>query len=171
MRLHPVPRHAVALAFPLALLGTITPAAAAEPATAPAPAVVETSRCTLDAPDPVPGHLCTDPRLGPWPLPGEPVDALLDGYEPLGDMTDAEFLGQYRDADDRWRYPAHDGFDVTGRGDDLVVHRRETELASAALVDRFGAPTGRFLAPAGTPFEERALPPDTLNDAPDDYHC
>ena len=36
-----------------------------------------------------------------------------------------------------------------------------TELQPGANIDRYGAETGSFLSPAGTPFEERALRPGT----------
>ena len=35
-------------------------------------------------------------------------------------------------------------------------------LQPGMLIDRYGAPTGRYLSPAGTPFGARALPPDFL---------
>lgn len=100
--------------------------------------------------------------LGPQPLPHHrPVGALLHGYRRLGGMTEATFEARYRDGD-RWVYPPDDGFVVR---DGRPVEHRETLLPGEHL-DRFGYPGGGYLAPTGTPFAQRALPPQNL-DTPD----
>ena len=45
----------------------------------------------------------------------------------------------------------------------------ETTLQPGAVIDRYGATTGNFLSPAGTPFEERALPASRKNETPTVY--
>lgn len=47
-----------------------------------------------------------------------------------------------------------------------MLHRwaatpQRVDLAPGTLLDRYGAEGGRFLAPAGTPFEARAMPPSS----------
>ncbi len=65
-------------------------------------------------------------------------------------------MSPWRNSDGSWRYPAPNGFaGPTARG----------ELPLGTLIDRFGPPSGSYLSPVGTPFELRALPPDTI-DAP-----
>ena len=49
----------------------------------------------------------------------------------------------------RLLYPSNDGF---------ATVPVSTTLGRGTLIDRFGNPNGRFLAPAGTAFEQRALP-------------
>jgi hypothetical protein len=41
----------------------------------------------------------------------------------------------------------------------------QTTLQPGQLVDRFGAPSGYYLSPYGTPFASRSLPPETINSA------
>ncbi|WP_028647429.1 TNT domain-containing protein [Nocardiopsis sp. CNT312] len=127
-------------------------------------------------------YLCGDPRLGPASLPSEgPVAALVEGYERFGGLTPAAFLDRWYledqvdpatgDTFDGWDYPEHNGFAVQD-GEPVSGLR---VLGSGELLDRFGSPRGTFLAPAGAPYAERALPPDSLNTYPGgtehNYHC
>lgn len=99
------------------------------------------------------------PELGPKPLPrGGAVGPLLHGYKRFGTFTEPEFVAQFRDGAG-WIYPPDDGF-MSHHG---VVDRNPVQLNPGARLDRFGFPGGAFLAPARTPFTERALPPQNLN--------
>ncbi|MCH8493993.1 MAG: glycohydrolase toxin TNT-related protein, partial [Idiomarina sp.] len=50
------------------------------------------------------------------------------------------------------RWPPNDGF---------AAEPERVDLPPGTLLDRYGAEGGRFLAPAGTPFEARAMPPSS----------
>ena len=109
--------------------------------------------------------------LGPAELPtAPPVGPLLKGYERFGDLTEAEFLATYRSGGS-WVYPPEDGFVLDDEGDPIKYPEK---LWTGTRLDRFGYPGGSFLAPVGTPFAERSLPPQNLNtpeDAPQsNYH-
>ena len=71
--------------------------------------------------------------------------------------------GRWRDAKGRFAknpgWPANYGF---AAGEDSMV-----TLSSGTRIDRFGRPTGGFVAPAGTPFGQRALPASSYNS---EYH-
>ncbi|WP_017570835.1 TNT domain-containing protein [Nocardiopsis halotolerans] len=142
---------------------------------APVPHEPGTAHCPVL--DPPPGeedlerYLCGDPRLGPAELPEDgPVGALVEGYDRLGDLTPVEFLDRWA-TPEGWDYPDHMGFVVE---DGEPVTRLRT-LSDGAMLDRFGSSRGTFLAPAGAPYERRALPPDSLNTWPNgaehNYNC
>lgn len=101
-----------------------------------------------------------DERFGPAVLPEPPniVGELLRGYRRFGDESDAEdFLRKYWKDDPirpGWKYPDKGGFE----GDTENI-----KLQTGRLVDRFGPQSGRFLAPIGTPYAQRSLPPQSLN--------
>ncbi|NJQ02357.1 glycohydrolase toxin TNT-related protein [Streptomyces zingiberis] len=102
-----------------------------------------------------------DWRLGPKNLPQHgPLARMLRGYERLDGYTPASFLACYwNDATAGWWYPSPDGW-VLINGVPLKV---QVELEPGQKVDLFGSGFGNFLAPAGTPFAQRALPPSNLN--------
>jgi len=50
-------------------------------------------------------------------------------------------------------WPPNDGF----------KSKSPASLIPGARIDRYGDPTGRFAAPAGTPFSQRSLPADYIN--------
>jgi hypothetical protein len=121
-------------------------------------------------------YFCGDWRLGPKRLPDQGVvGSILKGYQRLGKLGAVEFLDRWWDptADSGqgdWRYPPNDGYASNGQGviaAPLVLHAGRT-------VDRFGGEAGRFLAPAGTKYGKRALPPSSLNTSdprfPYNYH-
>ncbi|MGW5047166.1 TNT domain-containing protein [Streptomyces griseoluteus] len=126
-----------------------------------------------------PYYFCGDWRLGPRRLPTRgPVGTILRGYDRLGGLTAVEFLDRWwnPNADSGqgdWRYPPDDGFAHNAQGGviatPLVLHANQK-----LMLDRFGAEAGRFLAPAGTKYGRRALPPSSLNTIdpryPYDYH-
>ncbi|MGF1607363.1 MAG: TNT domain-containing protein [Rhodothalassiaceae bacterium] len=64
-----------------------------------------------------------------------------------------------QDLSDEWydeegylRWPPDDGFEAGTRHANV--------LQPGQKIDRFGLPTGRFLSPSGSPYEQRALPYD-----------
>jgi hypothetical protein len=111
------------------------------------------------------------PALGAQTLPqAGPIAVMLQGYRRLGDNTSVSaFLVEFY-AKGSWDYPEPEGF--------LVVNgtpvEGKAELVPGERLDRFGTESGRFLAPIGTAYPERALPPanlDGTNGAVDcDYH-
>ncbi|WP_017620908.1 TNT domain-containing protein, partial [Nocardiopsis gilva] len=126
-------------------------------------------------------YFCGDPRLGPAELPDDGVVGdLMRGYQRLGRLSPTEFLDRHREAytdprtgedKESWIYPGRKGFAVVGG----EVQSYEVEVAAGVMLDRFGSPWGSFLAPAGTPYTQRSLPPDSLNTWPGgpvhNYRC
>lgn len=114
-----------------------------------------------------------NPLLGPAQLPtAAPVGPLLGGYQRFDGLTASQFLATYGNAAGTgYVYPPADGY-VLGP-DGQPIKNAQTLLPGYRL-DRFGFPGGRFLAPLGTPFASRSLPPQNLNtpaDAPlANYH-
>ncbi|MGW6919427.1 TNT domain-containing protein [Kitasatospora sp. NPDC054939] len=152
-----------------------TVAAAADPTADRVPAAVPAAP-PVELPGDCPGgnppddpqvYYCGYPELGPAALPQQgPVAAMLTGYHRFGGLEPTQFLDWYREGT-RWKYPDNRGFTETNGTVDM--HR--TTLETGRLLDRFGADTGKFLAPGGTPYAKRALPPDSLNGPANDYHC
>jgi hypothetical protein len=52
-------------------------------------------------------------------------------------------------------------------GFDSPEERHPAVIESGSVIDRFGKADGRFLSPTGTPYEQRGLPPQNLDDG---YH-
>lgn len=112
-----------------------------------------------------------DRRLGPKVLPGAatPVGKLTRAYHRFGKLSRARFLRRFWSgppASGHWLYPPRDGFAGPAMPVRLVV---------GTLIDRFGrAAGGQFLAPAGTSFAMRSIPPGSLDTYPDkvayNYH-
>ncbi|GAA0929727.1 TNT domain-containing protein [Streptomyces thermoalcalitolerans] len=132
----------------------------------------ETSRvCKGLVPYPIPAayrpfYFCGDWRLGPKRLPqrGLVADILRD-YHRLGNLTAVQFLNTWWDpAEDagqgNWKYPPFDGFALNSNQQPIAA---PLVLHAGQLVDRFGNENGRFLAPAGTKFGQRSIPPSNLN--------
>jgi hypothetical protein len=87
----------------------------------------------------------------PLPLPHD--SPLFDGYHPVA--PGPEFTA----ADGSLIYPdenlASKPYAIPG----TVVP--DAQIPQGTVIDRFGSPGGAYLAPEGTPFAERALPPDS----------
>ncbi|MFB7714042.1 TNT domain-containing protein [Streptomyces sp. NPDC056105] len=186
------PRRGAGLAAATALLGSLflgAPAAQAAPAAtladdshrphlaAPAATLAEDSIrphvCRGLVPDPIPYPLrsyyfCNDWRLGPQKLPTRGLVAkTLHRYQRLGHLTATQFLNRWWDptadtGQGDWRYPDADGYAKDPQGHPiaavLTLHKDE-------YVDRFGNEAGRYLAPAGTKYGKRSIPPSSLNTA------
>lgn len=106
-----------------------------------------------------------DWRLGPSYLPTTgPIGRMLRGYRPQDSTSQYFFLGCYWQTDQQnksgWWYPDNNGFVLR---DGRPVASPET-LQVGQRVDLFGSGTGFFLAPEGTPYTERAIPPTNLDE-------
>ncbi|NBM17609.1 TNT domain-containing protein [Streptomyces sp. GC420] len=121
-----------------------------------------------------PAYFCGDPRLGPRRLPTRGVlGAILFGYDRLGGQTPAAFLATWwDDSAGTWKRPPNDGFDDDANGNPIRVN---VVLDPGQKIDRFGSEAGTFLSPAGTPYEQRSIPPQNLNtytpDHPYNYYA
>jgi len=164
----------------LVTVAIVTTTAVPQPATAAPTVTAHAPLCpTEKPPKPNREYLCGNIWLGPAVLPTTgPVAALVRGYKRFGSLAPDAFLATYRPTGDSgtpsWKYPgerADRGFKVIN-GTRL---RWTSTFGSGVMLDRFGGTDGRFLAPAGTPFSHRSLPPDALN-TPDNgpannYRC
>jgi len=146
-------RIAIALAgAAIVMLATAAPTIAA---TAP-PAAPRTG-CSAD-------YLDGDYRLGPETTPNRgPVALELIGYKRLRGMSPRRFIARYWDsATGSWKYPPDNGF--------LIIHGKPLKfhliLEPGEPIDRYGSLYGSFLAPSGTPYAARSIPPSSLDDAP-----
>ena len=169
----------------IALVGTSSASAlasTARPGYGPGPArthcprggVPPTSRFSPPNPQVVP-YFLGDYRLGPKYLPLRgPIAKMLIGYVRYDDTAPYQFIGCFwrmTPTADNWRYPIDMGFVVI---DGKPIERTVT-LRPGQEIDLFGNPGntsattssgGQFLAPAGTPYAERAIPPTNLDTYP-----
>lgn len=111
-----------------------------------------------------------NPLLGPAQLPVfGPVGRQLFGYQRTGFQSPASFLAEYRNASG-WIYPPDNGYLTTPDGTPIEW---EQLLVQGQDIDRYGSVYGSFLAPAGTRYAARAIPPSSLDStpaAPCNYH-
>lgn len=111
--------------------------------------------------------------LGPQTLPDKGLIApIVAGYRRLAGMSAKRFLKTYWDptagsGKGSWRYPPDGGF--------LIAGGHPVEFPSTLLrgedVDRFGSEYGSFLAPADTPYANRSIPPQSLDDFDPAFTC
>ncbi|GII62458.1 hypothetical protein Skr01_25430 [Sphaerisporangium krabiense] len=120
-------------------------------------------------------YINEDQRLGPKSLPQKGVlGRILRTYVPLGGLPPQKFLDRYWDwSVNFYRFPPDFGFAHSGgypNGRPLIASKT---LRVGERVDRFGSENGAFLAPYGTPYEERGIPPTSLDTFPDspEYPC
>ncbi|MFF7637396.1 TNT domain-containing protein [Kitasatospora sp. NPDC008050] len=105
-----------------------------------------------------------DARFGPEQLPASgPLGWQLFGYQRTGGASTSAFLTQYYDsAAGSWRYPPDNGY--------LVINGQPLELTQPLLpgqdIDRYGSEYGSFLAPEGSSYASRAIPPSSLDGNP-----
>ncbi|EGE02623.1 hypothetical protein TEQG_01658 [Trichophyton equinum CBS 127.97] len=120
--------------------------------------------------------VCGDPRLGPLNLPTRfPVSVELATWYRYGGLCADEFILKWAgDLDPKkwFNYPPADGFALDSRGTPIMA---EAILTKGRKVDRFGSPKGKFVAPLGSSYISRALPPSNLapgpsGNYPDNYH-
>ncbi|GAA3799015.1 hypothetical protein GCM10022226_18010 [Sphaerisporangium flaviroseum] len=116
-----------------------------------------------------------DPRLGPKKLPKKRLlGHILRDYVPLGGIPPQKFLNRYWDwGAASYRYPHDFGFAHSGNysnGRPLIT---PMTLRVGEKMDRFGGEGGAFLAPLGTPFSRRGIPPSSLVTLPikPEYPC
>lgn len=84
---------------------------------------------------------------------GAPL-AVVRGWNPTGGMAWDDFASQFGTPTSR-SYPLNDGFP-------LGYEPQPARLPEGAIIDRFGSEYGRYLAPDGTPFADRALAPESV---------
>lgn len=87
---------------------------------------------------------------------GAPL-AVVRGWNPTGGMAWDDFASQFGTPTSR-SYPLNDGFP-------LGYEPQPARLPEGAIIDRFGSEFGRYLAPDGTPFADRALAPESVGGA------
>ncbi|MEY9845395.1 TNT domain-containing protein [Streptacidiphilus sp. MAP5-3] len=110
-----------------------------------------------------------DARLGPEQLPtAGSVGRELTGYHRTGGESPVAFLAQYYDPTayngaGGWRYPPDNGYLIAPDGRPMEIHER---LLPGLDIDRFGSEYGSFLAPEGSAYSSRALPPQSLDGQP-----
>ncbi|GLA85654.1 hypothetical protein AtubIFM56815_009895 [Aspergillus tubingensis] len=115
--------------------------------------------------DPVQGKffcrdcLCQNKWLGPTVIDtsGNWTN-IFEGWKPFGDLCPREWLNKWAKWNVKpWQdppYPDDDGFKAGSLPGGPRV---------GSCVDRFGSPYGGFLAPLGTKYSARAIPPKNLN--------
>jgi hypothetical protein len=110
------------------------------------------------------GFYQQDPRLGPRDLPTRgPVGNELAGYHRTGYLTTTQFLDDYYNAGTgSYIYPPASGFALDTAGNPIEF---SMQLVPGVAIDRFGSEAGGFLAPEGSPYAQRALPPQNLDNA------
>ncbi|MEU6236137.1 TNT domain-containing protein [Kitasatospora sp. NPDC047058] len=157
----------MAAALPLTFLAAAGDAVAAAPVRVPSQRSLPADCPDLLPPDDPTVYYCGRTELGPAVLPTDgPVGVLLKGYHRLGGLQPTQFLDWYRSGD-QWKYPDNRGFaELNG-----VLDMHQQTMEPGGLLDRFGSEGGKYLAPGGTPYAKRALPPDSLNGTGNNYHC
>ncbi|WP_433355437.1 TNT domain-containing protein [Microtetraspora malaysiensis] len=112
-----------------------------------------------------PPYVQGNPNLGPLNLPQNGwLAKILKGYVPFGGLQSMAFIDRYwNEPASGWRYPTDFGFAHSGgygNGKPLIS---SVVLLVGTKLDRFGGEGGSFLAPYGTPYVRRSLPPNNLN--------
>ncbi|MGW2376145.1 TNT domain-containing protein [Kitasatospora sp. NPDC001683] len=108
-------------------------------------------------------YLNGDKRLGPLRLPVLGLAGKeLTGYQPTNDLGPQRFLDLYW-KDEGWVYPAQNGYIVNPDGS---PQRALLTFQVGQDIDRYGSERGAFLAPEGTPYAQRAIPPMNLDGDP-----
>jgi hypothetical protein len=151
------PRFLLALAAAAAVIFGTTGVASATSAR-PAAAVAGPSSYVCSA-----AYYDGNSLLGPQDLPVlGPVGRQLYGYQRTGDQSPAAFLAGFRNASG-WIYPPDNGYLIAPDGSPVEW---TATLYPGQDIDRYGSVYGAFLAPAGTPYAERSIPPASLDSTP-----
>lgn len=154
-----IKRFAVSV-MTLVFVVTGTVAASVVPARAGAVAAVGAAATCSDQ------TVDSDARLGPAALPTQgQIGVIVHGYQRFAGLTEQQFLTRYWDPSafngaGGWRYPPENGFLLNANGQPIEY---VVPLGVGQRLDRFGSERGGFLAPLGTPFGQRALPPMSLD--------
>ncbi|MDX3075302.1 TNT domain-containing protein [Streptomyces sp. NPDC088354] len=113
-----------------------------------------------------PAFFCGDPRLGPRFLPKKGVlGAILADYRRLGGQTANGFIATWWNPNTGgFIFPPNDGY-----RSGVTPFSVSLTFTVGQRIDRFGGEGGRFLAPAGTPYFQRSLTPQSLNTIESDY--
>jgi Tuberculosis necrotizing toxin len=117
-----------------------------------------------------------DPRLGPERLPAPIVSEVgtqVILYQRTGAEPAQQFLTEYYDpaangGKGGWRYPPSNGYVIDSHGQPVEAPHT---LPVGHLIDRYGSEFGAFLAPQGTPYAERSIPPQSLDTSDPAYTC
>ncbi len=117
-----------------------------------------------------PAHRSPDPQSDAIPHPNDPLTTHHTGGPPPPLSPDSPLFDGYRPIEPGPEFLSPDGgliypdaslpskpYAIPG----TVVP--EVSLHEGAIIDRFGSPYGSWLSPDGTPFAERALPPDSAH--------
>ena len=141
----------------------LTTAAAPAKATLPVKAAPAATR-TIFSTD----YYNGDWRLGPVTTRTQDIGFELSGYRRFAGLTSRQFLATYWDASTgSWDYPPDNGYLLVG-GETLEF---VLTLTPGQRIDRYGSPNGTFLAPLGTPYAARSIPPSNLDDSDPAYTC
>jgi Tuberculosis necrotizing toxin len=120
-----------------------------------------------------------NPLYGPKSLPSAgPIGAMLQGYRRFAGMTPAAYLRRWyvptslagtASFEAGWQYPPLGGYLLTSSGQPVEM---AVTLFPGMEVDVFGGERGgTYLAPTGTPYADRAIPPQTLDNPSDPADC
>ncbi|WP_157530277.1 TNT domain-containing protein [Microtetraspora niveoalba] len=155
----PAQAHATA-----SVTGTRSPALP-RPETTPTPEPGVTQAPSTAAQVCGPPYVQGNPNLGPLYLPRNGwLGRILRGYMPLGGLPPMTFIYRYwNESTNGWRYPPDFGFAHSGGYTNGRPLASPEALPVGRKLDRFGGEGGSFLAPYGTPYGRRALPPSNLN--------
>lgn len=167
-------KHRLLLSLAAAAAIALTGAGAASAASSSADASAAPSSVGVSAATPLDqcsaAYFDGDANLGPAQLPKlGPVGFQLLGYRRTGGEAPAQFLAHYRDGNG-WIYPPDNGFVIGPDGQPIEWVQT---LIPGRHIDRYGSVYGGFLAPEGTPYSARAIPPSSLDStpaAPCNYH-
>ncbi|KAE8153217.1 hypothetical protein BDV25DRAFT_38800 [Aspergillus avenaceus] len=109
-----------------------------------------------------PSSLCGNKFLGPavFTAPSDPDwSDMFAGYDPLAQLCPTSFLKQWTTGS-AYIYPPDDGALLDSAQKPVIT---EYTLQEGYELDRFGSQYGGYLAPRGTPFAWRSIPPGNLN--------
>jgi len=115
-----------------------------------------------------------DPRLGPRDLPTSgSVGYELRTYDRFGGLTPDKFIATWWDpaanaGNGGWRFPPFNGFLV---GPDGQPRHTVMTLRVGSKLDRYGSEFGGFLAPIGSLYSQRAIPPQSLDNSGNPASC
>ncbi|KAL8283482.1 hypothetical protein RQP46_005585 [Phenoliferia psychrophenolica] len=88
------------------------------------------------------------------------MDALVGSYRRFDGLCPGEFLRRWTDVNGSWVFPGIAGFSPNLEKQPIAGNM---SLPVGTRVDRFGYEGGRYVSPAGTPYVQRALPPQNLD--------